>query len=184
MKSNKAFTLIELLVVVLIIGILAAVALPQYQKVVEKSRATEAFQLLKTVDNAVDAYHLASGEWPKTFDELAIEIPWTGREKAYSNAISDARSNGTWSVQLEGNNKGGYYSIQATRLDGKYVGSAFVVQKLSPAAYNMPLDTYFCAEMKSGNKTFSAEEGSFCTKIIGGTFKKDYGAARIYNLPW
>ena len=49
---KKAFTLIELLVVVLIIGILAAVALPQYERAVEKSRVTEAEIMLRTLNEA------------------------------------------------------------------------------------------------------------------------------------
>ncbi|MBP5617154.1 MAG: prepilin-type N-terminal cleavage/methylation domain-containing protein [Elusimicrobiaceae bacterium] len=59
--SNCAFTLIELLVVVLIIGILAAVALPQYQKAVEKSRATEALVLMNNIMQSVDRYVLEHG---------------------------------------------------------------------------------------------------------------------------
>ncbi len=53
MYTNKqAFTLIELLVVVLIVGILAAVALPQYQKAVKKSRATEVWATMGTLRKA------------------------------------------------------------------------------------------------------------------------------------
>ena len=62
MKNNRSgFTLIELLVVVLIIGILSAVALPQYTRAVEKSRAVEALTLGKNLQDAIDVYVLSSG---------------------------------------------------------------------------------------------------------------------------
>lgn len=59
----RGFTLIELLVVVLIIGILASVAMPQYTKAVEKSRAAGVIQKVKSLQNAVDMYLLAN-DWP------------------------------------------------------------------------------------------------------------------------
>ena len=79
MKENKkAFTLIELLVVVLIIGILAAIALPQYQKAVERSKSAQAVTMLKSVYQAAEEYYLANGTWPKKFADLSVTPPWTG----------------------------------------------------------------------------------------------------------
>ncbi len=74
---KQGFTLLELLVVVLIIGVLAAIALPQYNKEVEKGRATEALTILKTIANASHIYYMTNGSYPQNIDELDIEIPGT-----------------------------------------------------------------------------------------------------------
>ena len=80
---KHAFTLIELLVVVLIIGILAAIALPQYQKAVWKSRNVQLKALLNAMMKAQTEYYLANGEYAKSLGDLSIDLPnWS----SYSSA--------------------------------------------------------------------------------------------------
>ena len=67
---QKGFTLIELLVVVLIIGILSAVALPQYTKAVEKSRAAEMMTFMSSAKKAVSLWVLQNGPIPTANTEL------------------------------------------------------------------------------------------------------------------
>lgn len=72
-QSRIGFTLIELLVAVLIIGILAAVALPQYQKAVDKSRAAEVLTMGKYLKNLEEAYYLEHGNYTDNFNKLGAE---------------------------------------------------------------------------------------------------------------
>ncbi len=80
-KQHGGFTLIELLVVVLIIGILAAVALPQFEMAVEKSRAVNAIIAVKALSEAMERYYLANGTYPPgesladINDALDVEVP-------------------------------------------------------------------------------------------------------------
>ncbi|WP_432635156.1 type IV pilin protein [Candidatus Avelusimicrobium sp.] len=71
---TAGFTLIELLVVVLIIGILSAVALPQYTKAVEKSRTAEAITGLTAIGHAQEVYHLATGSYADDWSDLDVSI--------------------------------------------------------------------------------------------------------------
>ncbi len=71
-KMKRGFTLIELLVVVLIIGILASIAIPQYFKVVEKARVAEAMSLISSVKSAEERYLARGGVYTSDFTKLDI----------------------------------------------------------------------------------------------------------------
>ena len=62
-KKNKGFTLIEMLVVVLIIGILAGIALPQYQMAVTKAKVASILPLMRRWKDALTEYKLQHGDY-------------------------------------------------------------------------------------------------------------------------
>ncbi len=188
MKLNRkagGFTLIELLVVVLIIGILSAVALPQYQKAVEHSRAVEALVILKAVHTANENYYLAQGEYATKLSQLDIDISWKGNT-AYLASNSDTRSNENWSLQFTKNST--TTVITLSRIDGKYRGSGFMVTYES--LINRPTHQLLCFErVSSADALFAFDNslgaGAYCEKIIHGNFVtgSDTRWNRVYSLP-
>ncbi|WP_428064810.1 type IV pilin protein [Candidatus Avelusimicrobium facis] len=77
-ERRSGFTLIELLVVVLIIGILAAIALPQYELAVTKARFATLQPIVRALADAQEVYYMENGEYATRFSDLSIAPPAGG----------------------------------------------------------------------------------------------------------
>lgn len=113
---ERGFTLVELLVVVLVIGVLAAIAMPMYQKTVERSKVTSALSVLGTIATAEQSYFLVNGEYTQQYSHLDRDFidknGLTPTEGSYS--ISD------FTVVLEGTSQTEGLAI-AHRIGKEYV---------------------------------------------------------------
>ena len=188
---KKAFTLIELLVVVLIIGILASIALPQYQKAVERAKAAQVLALLKAVGQAFEANYMANGVYTNSLDDLEVNIPWTGTTK-FSTAIyaGEAKSNDRWTLQIYADNvnASGSVVINLMQISGKYKGAGFSMAWKVNYGMQQRFRTISCNERVGTagvNFVFdpSLPPGAYCEKIMQATLISSSASDRNYKLP-
>ena len=96
-KNRKGFTLIELLIVVVIIGILAAVAIPKFSNTKERAYIASEKADLKNLVNTQEAFYADSGRYAKQA-ELAQQYQWNVSQ---NNQIVGVDGDNTgWSAQL------------------------------------------------------------------------------------
>ena len=158
---KKAFTLIELLVVVLIIGILAAIALPQYEKAVEKSKSAQMVTMLKSITQAAEEYFLTNSDWPSSFSDLSVTPPWTGNTNWYSGyEVTDVRSDENFSLQLVSTST--LHGVNIGRLSGRYKGGGFVMWYKYGTTTEIPFRTIICAEKISDIEN----PGDYCQRVV------------------
>ena len=166
MKNNKkhfGFTLIELLVVVLIIGILAAVALPQYQKAVWKARTTQLITSVRALAGAQDRFYMATGTGATSFDDLDTDVTTdlptdvTALANSVGWAGPEARGNGHYAVGLNNHSGAEWINSVAMFMEGPYMGNGFTIVTNA---------TYYPEYEKGKLYCFGSED--FCVKLMKG----------------
>jgi len=183
-SSKNGFTLIELLVVVLIIGILAAAAVPQYQKAVWKSRAAQLFTLARSLGTAQEAFSLANGSYPTQFSELDLDfnaLSSSGTDPcALAVSSDDAKRFGKDFEAVLNNSAGNFMLSSVVFTSGPYKcgGFVFVNDKIK---YSAAENRLYCWEGSGAGRV--EEPGAFCEKLYSGVYDSDLSGWRVYRLP-
>lgn len=134
MKRQQGFTLIELMIVVAIIGILAAIAIPQYQNYVARAQAAEAITLLSGAKTPVEEYATTNGGFPDStaFDALGVKTSGT-----YVSSIKseNAKSDGSGDLKA---------TFKSSKISSELQGKTIIFQRTESGTsgiFNWSCDT-------------------------------------------
>ncbi len=185
MQKSLGFTLIELLVVVLIIGILAAVAVPQYEKVVWKTRAAELRTVTRALATAQEAFFLANSTYPRKFDEVDLDIPMPvkGRVSQCGLTTQDSRGNDRYELIVNNNfaNGGEHFLSSSMLITGPYKCGGFTFVHPLTKATGVQSGRMYCWE-RTG-ELFAGIPGDFCERVMQAKYVASNWGYRMYELP-
>ena len=142
MSRLGGFTLIELLVVVLIIGILAAMALPQYFKAVERSRMTEAITIMDSIVKAQRRKFMQTNRYAERFEGLDVAPKGASGTRYYTKGDPQTGAGGNgFSLRLFGSDAFTFGGVEVAR---KFNGSPG-----NPLQYQYRLYRYYQSDNTS-----------------------------------
>ena len=120
-RKDAGFTLIEILLVVVIIGILAAIAVPRLAGKVEGAQRSAAKQGISVIEGAVDVYEVDNGKLPESLQNLITkgsEPNWNGPYIRKAEGLKDP-----WGTEFQYTKQGSVYTVASAGPDLSF-GSA------------------------------------------------------------
>ncbi len=184
-SSSKGFTLLELLVVVLIIGILTAIALPQYQMAVTKAKVASILPLMRRWKDALQEYKLQHGDYcikRRAEDDscedrpdgatLGVNWPSDWQDDAESCGDSPECSNDYWYCSA---GEEGFGEIRCTHeiINNNFV-DIYMFQNDDPNC-EVCRGKIICSGFGTGNKICKSISS---TKLENSTFEEAYSLSK------
>ena len=172
---RSGFSLLELLVVILIIGILAAVALPQYQKAVAKAKGGQMYEAVSAMARAAQTYYAIHNAWPSNFDELDIDYELTkGTSSVCGSAVGEVKYNDEFEFLVGKSVSSNFNQVSVRIRKGPYKCTGFSIYFNASTNHDME-NRLLCYETSPEYGSYRGSKnkrGDFCEKVMGYTFLK------------